>query len=340
VKAFHELTAGGQVRRLRRLGERALERYALRIRDLRPVDHGENTTFRVDAIEPRSRRPRRFLLRVHRAGYQTLPMIRSEVAWLSALAREPSLTAPEPVPARDGSLVQSAQARGVPEARHCTLLRWLSGRFRDRRVAAIHLHRVGVLTARLHAHARRWRPPRGFVRRAWDTTGLLEDGAHWGSAEDAPGLTRAQRVAIRDGRNRVARVLRALERRPDTMGLIHADLHHGNYLFQGDEARPIDFDDCGPGFWLYDFAVTLGALEYRPNYADLRRALLDGYASVAGTLPRHLEVLPALFVARRLNLLAWVASRHDNPVLRPLVAGAVRRVLDTVRRYRRGRLDV
>lgn len=48
-----------------------------------------------------------------------------------------------------------------------------------------------------------------------------------------------------------------LGERSATFGLIHADLHLDNVLFAGGEARPIDFDDCGLGHWLYDIAVTL-----------------------------------------------------------------------------------
>src|SRR4029077_14250814 len=65
---------------------------------------------------------------------------------------------------RDGSFVVLADDAVVPEPRTCVLLRWLEGRFADRRLRPVHLHRVGILEARLHEHAARWAPPRGFLR--------------------------------------------------------------------------------------------------------------------------------------------------------------------------------
>ena len=36
-------------------------------------------------------------------------------------------------------------------------------------------------------------------------------------------------------------------------GLIHADLHEGNYLFHNEQIRPIDFYRCGFGYYLLLF---------------------------------------------------------------------------------------
>ena len=45
---------------------------------------------------------------------------------------------------------------------------------------------------------------------------------------------------------------------PDVYGLIHADLGtKANVLFNKGEARAIDFDDGGFGYWTYDLAVPL-----------------------------------------------------------------------------------
>jgi Ser/Thr protein kinase RdoA (MazF antagonist) len=72
------------------------------------------------------------------------------------------------------------------------------------------------------------------------------------------------------------RVMLGLGTGPDVYGLIHADLHMDNVLFRDGEARAIDSDDCGFGYWMCDFAVSLcdwhGAEEW-PRYRDV---LLEG----------------------------------------------------------------
>ena len=74
---------------------------------------------------------------------------------------------------------------------------------------------------------------------------------------------------------------RNLGSKPDAFGLIHADLHLENALFDGDAVRVIDFDDCGFGYWLYDLAVPLWDNRYRADYPAFRAALLEGTANAA-----------------------------------------------------------
>ncbi len=50
MKAFEALSSRGQVRRLRRLAQSALDDYGLAGAQLKFIAHGENTTFRVDAL--------------------------------------------------------------------------------------------------------------------------------------------------------------------------------------------------------------------------------------------------------------------------------------------------
>ena len=110
LKPFEALTYLGQVRRLRAVAQSALEAYGLRDARFRLIYHGENTTFRVDAPTPSSAMvhlpsayaPNRFVLRVHRPGYQNQASIASELLWLAAL-REAGLIVPEPIPAQDGA---------------------------------------------------------------------------------------------------------------------------------------------------------------------------------------------------------------------------------------------
>jgi Ser/Thr protein kinase RdoA (MazF antagonist) len=69
-----------------------------------------------------------------------------------------------------------------------------------------------------------------------------------------------------------------------------------NVLFKGGEVVPIDFEDCGFGYWLWDIAVALSQKPWTEEWRWQRDAFLEGYAKVR-TLPesqlRHLD----LFVA-------------------------------------------
>jgi Ser/Thr protein kinase RdoA (MazF antagonist) len=115
-----------QVARLRRLAIRALGEYPLVAPELRFVAHGENTTFRVDAMTVDGRD--RFLLRVHRPArhgqrLDSAAAVGSELDWLTALRADTALSVPEPLRTTDGRLTTTAAFKDVPEPRVCSMLR-------------------------------------------------------------------------------------------------------------------------------------------------------------------------------------------------------------------------
>ena len=325
--AYAVLGRRGQIGRLRRLGRSALARYGLRDARLTSLRHEHNTTFRVDAAGGP------YVLRVNRPGAHTPATIASEMAWLRALREDTGLGVPEPVTARDGSLVVVASDPGVPEPRACVLLRRIEGRFVNERLTPRHLRSVARLQAGLQAHARRWTPPDGFARPPVDT--LTSEGKVAGiaprpAAGDRPTRADAERalelVAELTSAGRAAVVAaaldlvrtttRALTALPDGALLIHGDLHQENYLFDGGAARAIDFDDAGWGFPLYDLAVTVSELEGRPRSDELRDALLDEHERLR-PLPAGVEThLHALTVLRRVQLLMWGLESREHPAFR------------------------
>ena len=350
---FVTLSRRGQLGRLRRLARAALARYGIEDGRLTLQRFEHNTTFRVDTPYER------YLLRINRPGVHTVDTIASELAWLTALRNDTDLVVPEPVFALDGSAVVLADDPRVPEPHACVLLRWLDGRFVDRRLAPVHLRRVGTLTGRLQEHAAEWTSPAEFVRPRVETltseartdsiagsAALALGGDHPSAADSdrASGLVEAL-VSSRDAAlfEDALEVVRATTRRLATtgsFGLIHGDLHYENVLFRGGDARAIDFDDCGWGFHLYDLAVTLWELEGRPRYDELRDALLEGYARVSRLPEDHLAHLDALFVLRRMQMLMWVLESRDHPSFRDAWRRWAREELDAIaQRVGRGPAD-
>ncbi len=114
------------------------------------------------------------------------------------------------------------------------------------------------------------------------------------------------------------------------VGLIHADLHLGNAVFQGDRVKLIDFDDSGTGPRLYDLAVALWELRDLPGYPRHLEALLDGYRSRRPIDPTHLDDYIA---ARQVAFDLWfTGTAHVNP--------AFARNLDATHRWSSAMLDL
>jgi len=325
MQAFEELTYLGQVRRLRRLAGAALQQYGLTDSRIQLIQHGENTTFRVDVPTMGSDSAsdaytaNRFLLRVHRPGYQTVNTLASELEWLAALRRDADLPVPEPIPARSGALLVTAEVLGVPEPRVCSLLRWMRGRKAVSVVRPEHFTALGKLLAGLHAHVSRWTPPLSFSRRHWDWDGLFGENAGFNlSAEKVwslvPGPYADEFEVVA---SRMRNLMKVWGKSSDRFGLIHADLFlggDGNVLFSGGEARAIDFDDCGFGYWVYDFATALSHWQLDDRWPTFRDALLTGYAVVRPLPERQLAQLGLFMAARQVSEILWAIDMAQiNP---------------------------
>ncbi|MGH2616123.1 MAG: phosphotransferase enzyme family protein [Thermomicrobiales bacterium] len=292
MKVFQDLSHRGQVGRLRQLAAEALGAYDVQPVRVAPVRRGDNAAFRVETSDGQ-----RYVLRIHRVrGTPWHPVrssaeVGSELAWLAALRRDTDLVVPEP--------------------RICVLSRWVEGRFLNASLTPRHLARAGAFMARLHLHALAFERPEGFTR-GWvgDTSPevaayVLDTVSEFGG-RDAAAI--AEEVI---GRARAAQ--EALGKTRETFGLIHGDLHQENYLFHRGEVRAIDFDDCGWGHCLWDFAVTLSEVSYFLEYDALRSALLRGYQAVR-PLPEGIEThLEPLMALRLLQLNLWFLEMRDDP---------------------------
>jgi Ser/Thr protein kinase RdoA (MazF antagonist) len=112
-------------------------------------------------------------------------------------------------------------------------------------------------------------------------------------------------------------VMADLGQGPDAYGLIHADLYPENVLFKDGEVYPIDFEDCGFGYWLWDMAIALCLWPWTEEWRWRRDAFLEGYARVR-TLPqsqiRHLDLFMA---AQYATMVLWASLFiKDDPARR------------------------
>lgn len=262
-----------QVTRIRRTALRALADYPVEEPRLTFIAHGENTTFRVDSPDGR------FLMRVHRPnrhgpGVDSTVAVGSELNWLAALQADTDLHVPTPIRAHSG------QWTTVADGLVCSVLGWQPGRIQAANPRLVHFRRVGDVLARLHDHASAWTPPAGFLRMRWDWETFFGNTMEYGGVS-AAGCWDLVPAAVRKQFDEVARrmrtVMTGLGSESDAFGVIHADLHLENALFDGAAVRLIDFDDSGFGYWLYDIAVPLWEYRDRADYPAIRAALLDGY---------------------------------------------------------------
>jgi Ser/Thr protein kinase RdoA (MazF antagonist) len=280
------------------------------------VSLSENVTYRVmdrrDGVA--------YALRLHRPWYHTLDELISERAWIRALA-EAGIAVQMPLRTRDGQEYASVTIPSTGEKRFAGLARWTTGRVlaavlretTDSAVAERHFARLGAVTASLHDQAAAWRPPAAFTRHALDENGFMGDTPHWGPFWDHQALSAAERRLMLGTRVRLHAALARLDRQPSVYSMIHADMHPGNVLVDGDRLTVIDFDDAAWGWHAYDIAVALVHQQDGPNLAAFERAYLAGYSSVRPVSEQVLMSVPMFRLVRGLAQIGWY---HQRPELK------------------------
>lgn len=318
MKPLKELTYLSQVKRLRRVAECALEQYGLTDARLKLIFHGENNTYRVYLPDSNQQEnpdspyaANRLLLRIHGESYQTVEAIHSEMLWLDALRRDTDLAVPEPLLTTDGRLVAQIKTPEVPQPRICTVLRWLNGRMHEHSPRAAYMQALGKMIAQLHNHATQWTPPKNFKRGRWDVDGLFGDSYRLRAVDPQEIWARVPQPHRRIYEQVVTRTKCAMQELGDgahVFGLTHADLMPENVLYAGGEARPIDFDDCGYGYFISDIAVALSRWRFRDDWIILRDALLAGYTKHRPLPQEQLAYLDLFIAARDVSIALWAIS--------------------------------
>jgi Ser/Thr protein kinase RdoA (MazF antagonist) len=174
---------------------------------------------------------------------------------------------------------------------------------------------LGALAARMHEQASRWQAPSSFMRPKLDADGFMGSAPHWGPFWEHPSFTAVERRLVLDVRARLAAALERLKLDPSVYNVIHADMHPGNILIDGDgQLAVIDFDDAAWGWYAYDIAVVLMNYQDGPHLGAFERAYLHGYRSVRPLAGEILALVPMFRLIRGLAQIGWY---HQRPEIRP-----------------------
>jgi Ser/Thr protein kinase RdoA (MazF antagonist) len=277
VKGYYDLTERGRRNRLRSVAREALRRWPLEVVRMRGMTDATNGVFRLDTADGG-----RYAMRVGLGppiGH-TPEETRSEAEWLHALAVESPVRVPDPVPTIDGDYVVVASAEGVPHERTCALFTWLEGPLLADRLDAGSMEAYGAAMARLHEHARTFRPSGSFAAGTFDAV-YPYDGPFVIFESVSDDLLPVERRAVfEEARRLVEMVIRDLER-SEPARIIHADLHIWNAKINRGRVAVFDFEDMLWGWPVQDIGTALYYLWSRDDFDELRHHFRVGYETVA-----------------------------------------------------------
>jgi Ser/Thr protein kinase RdoA (MazF antagonist) len=276
------------------------------------LGQSQNTTFLVETPTGD-----RFLLRLHRGMeavsgdaqdvWKEPSVIESELVWLNAIARDTNLIVPQPVQNRLGEWVTSFNSTEFGSSISCSLLRWIEGEHLDTEPTPQQVSKLGELMAQLHQHSISWSLPSGFSRPKHDAAQLKSATSQFGVLEANGTISTDDYQMFQKASAQVQELMLSIQQTRDNWGLIHADLHQGNYLFCGEEVRPIDFSRCGFGFYLYDIGLSLGYID-----APLRSNFFEGYAKVRALPADYQNIVEAFFVGSTVENFAFLSANPQE----------------------------
>lgn len=279
---------------------------------VRLLNLSENATYLVET--PAGART---VMRVHREDYHTGNAIGCELAWMKALREEAAVVTPAPVAASDGTVIQTVDHPGLPRPRHVVMFEFVEGHEPDESQDLVEPFReLGELTARTNVHAIGWQRPANWERLHWDFDHIIGATPNWGDWRAAPAMDKPALALLERQEAAIRRRLQAFGQGPERFGLIHADMRLANLLVDENGTRLIDFDDCGSGWFMYDFATGVSFIEDHPQLPDMMESWLDGYARVREVTSADREEMPTFVMLRRMGLLSWVGSHAETDLAR------------------------
>jgi Ser/Thr protein kinase RdoA (MazF antagonist) len=287
------------------LAHRALARYELRVEDITFLQHSENVTYKVSAAG------KPYLLRLHLPLTKSMGApglnqsgVRSEVTWLDSLRRS-KLPVQKSVRNKNGERVTQLRVPGWKPVL-CTLLEWLEGDLYSREMETEEsVSQIGNLVGKIHKHASKWNLPPGFHRPNRSVSYYLD-------------LVNKLQPAIDDGRinyhdfrtlqlslEGLAELLRPMRKTKSVFGLIHGDLHRGNFLNHNGEIRLIDFSLCAFGYFVDDLGTCLSNIH--PSYHSI---FLSNYVQHFHLPENYERLIEGFFIASHvLTFSFWL----ENP---------------------------
>ncbi|WP_436375545.1 phosphotransferase enzyme family protein [Cytobacillus sp. BC1816] len=217
--------------------------YSLNIENYKKLGDFENYVYEVH------KDGKAHILRITHSSHRMLEELLSEADWMSYLNSK-NLKVPEVFSSQNWNLVERLTA-GDGSAFYASLFSKAEGKPISVRAPEFNnelFQAWGRTVGKMHAATKSYVPSDGIVpRMQWDEEELLTVEKYI-PAED--------QLVIKHTED-LLNLLQNLPKHINNYGLIHTDLHSGNFFYDGKEIQVFDFDDCCYHWFASDIAIPL-----------------------------------------------------------------------------------
>lgn len=244
------------------------------------------------------------ILRITHSSHRSKDEIQAELDWMNYLHKQ-KVNCPEAftssnnqliedLPASDGSFFYACLFSKVPGSR----VKIKSPEFNDQL-----FHAWGKAIGQMHAVTKEYQPSKEIkLRPSWEDEELLDIETYVPNEKE---IIKNTKLLIKE--------LKSLPRTKDNFGLIHSDIHSGNFFYDGECVHVFDFDDCSYHWFASDIAIPLyySVLYGYHNVSEMEREqfainflshFIKGYEEHHSLPEAWKEQLPLFFMLRDITL--------------------------------------
>lgn len=236
---------------------------------------------------------RAYILKITHTSRRSPDYLLGELDWLNYIA-DRGVSAAHAVPSLAGHLVELIPAKDGDS--HWLVMSYVKAPGHLIGAAEWHddtFRKWGKQIGKMHALTKHYQvPDPRYKRIEWDKSEEYDLGRY---------IPESEVLFIEKAAKVMARV-EALPREKDGYGLVHFDMHHGNFHVHNGEIMVFDFDDCQYSYFMYDIAICLYNTLWFPKVP-----LADRTAFAR----RYLEVFMCGYEEENHLDLKWFAHLHD-----------------------------
>ncbi|MFA1821017.1 phosphotransferase enzyme family protein [Virgibacillus oceani] len=269
-----------------------------------------------------SRKYQNYILRITHQSHRTMSMMDAEVHFVNYLAAHGAHVC-RPVPSVEGKWIECVDV-GDSYFLVSSFEKAKGGHVKNEDLNPEIITEWGRVIGHFHALSINYEPQKGENKRhAW------HDGALLTQAKDY--LPHEERFIHEKMLNQMEQLYK-LPKNQHTYGLIHADIHRGNFFVNNGKITVFDFDDCVYHWFVQDIAIALFYYKLHLKEEDQSEAravqfldlLMKGYTQENALDRFWLKQIPLFLKLREIELFIAIRRSFDKDNL----SGWIERFVD------------